>query len=135
VYKIKKPICYNFLDFSSLEKRKYYCEREWKLNRRFAKSIYLEVLPIRRSAEGFRIGAGRGEILDYAVKMRKMDPERRMDLLLGKGQVTPKDIIRLAAHIASFHASAEVITEKKVLEISEKFDDLGNERAFLNEFL
>ena len=56
VYKIKKPLKFSFLDFSTLELRKHFCERELELNRRFSKNIYLEVLPVYQSDSGFSIG-------------------------------------------------------------------------------
>ncbi|HVX26000.1 MAG TPA: hypothetical protein VHB70_06645, partial [Parafilimonas sp.] len=67
VYKIKKPIKYSFLDFSTLEKRKFYCEREVELNNRLTKNIYLGVLPVKKVASKFFIGNDEGEVVDYAV--------------------------------------------------------------------
>src|SRR6266567_8327846 len=68
VFKIKKPVHYSFLDFSTLEKRKYYCEREVELNKRLTENIYLDVQPVREIAGDLCIGDGNGEIADYAVR-------------------------------------------------------------------
>ena len=70
-FKIKKKMQYSFLNFSSLNRRKFYCERELLLNSRFS-DIYKEVLPIRRKDNNLFIGAGKGEIIDYTVKMKRL---------------------------------------------------------------
>ena len=72
VYKIKKPIHYSFLDFSTLEKRKFFCEREIELNKRLTENIYLDVQPVKYNAQIF-IGDGEGKIIDYAVRMNRID--------------------------------------------------------------
>ncbi len=69
VYKIKKPLQLGFLDFSTLAKRKFYCEEELRLNRRLAPEMYLAVVPIVGSADEPRVG-GIGSVIEYAVKMR-----------------------------------------------------------------
>jgi hypothetical protein len=56
VYKIKKPLLYSFLDFSSLEKRKYCCEKEVRLNQRLTEDLYLDVRSVRETADGYFIG-------------------------------------------------------------------------------
>ena len=71
VFKVKKPVNLGFLDFSTLEKRHYFCQREIALNRRLAPEIYLEVVPIYKTASGFSF-SGEGEIAEYAVKMREL---------------------------------------------------------------
>ena len=72
-YKIKKTVRLPFLDFSTLEARRFYCERELELNRRAAPSIYLEVVPITGTADAPRIGGG-GAAIEYAVKMTEFPP-------------------------------------------------------------
>lgn len=84
VYKIKKPVKFEFLDFSTLEKRKLYCERETELNRRLAPSMYLGVLPVLKNGNKFCIGEGPGETVDYAVLMERMDRTKRLDVLFDK---------------------------------------------------
>ncbi len=70
-FKFKKPVCLPFADFSTLEKRKHFCEEELRLNRRLCSGIYQEVVPLRRDRDGnLHIGSGTGEVIDYAVKMR-----------------------------------------------------------------
>ena len=78
-YKIKKPVDLEFVDFSTLEKRRQACELELTLNRRLAADLYLETVPI--TADGPRI-AGSGETIEYAVKMRQFDPGHTLDHLI-----------------------------------------------------
>ena len=132
VYKIKKPVQYSFLDFSTLERRKYFCEREVELNKRLTKDIYLDVLPVRLQSGRFSIGAESGEIMDYAVRMKKMNREKQMDFLVLHDQVSRDDIKNLAAKIAKFHKETEIITQKDLLDIQKKFMDLEGEKEFLN---
>lgn len=104
-YKIKKPVRFDFLDFSSLEQRRFYCQRELELNRRLAGEFYLGVVPIVQSAQGPLLDM-EGEIIDYAVKMKRMDSTRQMNLLLEEGRVAPADMRQLADMLASFHRQA-----------------------------
>lgn len=136
VYKIKKPLLYSFLDFSTLEKRKYYCDREIVLNKRLTENIYLGVEPVREITGGFYIGNEEpGEIIDYAVRMRRVEGSRQMDLLLLDNKVTASDMQRLAKKIATFHTGAAIIYQKDLMDIQKKFTDLENEKDFLKESL
>lgn len=107
VYKLKKPIDYSFLNFSTLERRRYYCHRELSLNRRLTTGMYLDVLPVRRAGASFRVGAGTGPIVDYALLMRRLDNSRQMDGLLRAGRVTRYHGWQLARRVAAFHRAAE----------------------------
>lgn len=125
VYKIKKPVRYTFLDFSTLEKRRYFCEREVVLNRRLTRDIYLGVVPVRLDAGRWLVDGDAGAIEDYAVCMRRMDAGRRMDVLLRQVAVTGAEIMRLADVIAGFHLDAPVIPHQEGPGIRELFNDLG----------
>ena len=105
-YKIKKPVNLGFLDFSSLEKRRQCCEEEIRLNRRLAPALYLEVLPIRGTPSAPSL-AGEGEILEYAVKMRRFPQSALLDRRLARNEVAPGVIDALADQIAAFHGRAE----------------------------
>ncbi len=106
VYKIKKPVNFGFLDFTSLGKRKFFCEEEVKLNRRLSPGIYLGV--VRITKEGDRIHLeGRGEPVEYAVKMKQIPEEKLMDRLLEKRQVTPKMVEAVSEKLVQFYFSAE----------------------------
>jgi aminoglycoside phosphotransferase family enzyme len=104
-YKVKKAVDLGFLDFTTLEKRRYFCDQELQLNRRLCHDMYLEVVPITRS-KGIRI-KGEGEIVDYAVKMVRMPDAKLMSKLLQANLVDKKLIDSLARIIAGFHAKAE----------------------------
>ncbi|MBD1262666.1 hypothetical protein HZY62_18865 [Maribacter polysiphoniae] len=131
VYKIKKPITYSFLDFSTLEKRKEYCKREIKLNKRLTDGIYLDVVPIHRLDDHYKIGGNAGTVIDYAVRMLKMDRTKQMDRLLIQKKVTKSHIQNLAHKIAVFHGNTDIIHQKDVLDIQDKFNDLEAEKAYL----
>jgi aminoglycoside phosphotransferase family enzyme len=109
VYKIKKPVNFGFLDFSTLEKRHVYCEKELQLNRRLCPSLYLEVVPINKS-DKITIG-GDGKTVEYAVKMRRLPQERLMSQLLQNDQINEKIIDNIAAIVAKFHSKAQTSPE------------------------
>jgi aminoglycoside phosphotransferase family enzyme/predicted kinase len=105
VYKVKKPINFGFLDYSSLEQRRQCCEREVELNRRLCPNTYLGVVPIVETPDGVKI-CGDGEPIEYAVLMRRLPANRMLDRLVRTGQVTDGMVERVADRIATFHASA-----------------------------
>lgn len=106
-YKIKKPVDFGFLDFSSLQKRHYFCEEELRLNRRFAEKIYLEVVAITGNDDQPHIN-GAGEALEYAVKMKQFPANVLLSNLLDRGDLRESHIDRLARNIASFHQQAAI---------------------------
>jgi uncharacterized protein len=105
VYKIKKPVDMGFLDYSTLEKRQYYCQREVDLNRRLCADTYLGVVPISFVNGRATIG-GKGEAKEYAVKMRRLPQDRMMDALLPQNKVTTEMVGQVADILAAFHAKA-----------------------------
>ena len=135
VYKIKKPIQYSFLDFSTLEKRKYYCNREIELNKRLTDDIYIDIETIKEKSHKVFIGEGEGETIDYAVRMRKLDRKLQMDSLLLNNKVSHSDIHILAKKIATFHKNTSVIYQKDFLDIQKMFNDLEAEREYLGNHL
>ena len=104
-YKVKKPVRLPFLDFSTLAARRRYCEEELRLNRRTAAELYLEVVPISRTARGVAVSA-LGEPVEYAVKMRRFAPEALADAMARRGALGEAQIDALAAALAQFHAAA-----------------------------
>jgi aminoglycoside phosphotransferase family enzyme len=109
VYKVKKPVNFGFLDFSTLDKRKAYCEKELQLNRRLCPEIYIEVVPINKS-KSLKI-KGSGETVEYALKMKRLPPERIMTQLIHEGKVDKKIIDDIAAIVAKFHSEAQTNAE------------------------
>jgi aminoglycoside phosphotransferase family enzyme/predicted kinase len=104
-YKIKKPVDLGFVDFTTLERRRYFCEEELRLNRRLAPALYVGVIGIYGSAERPRLRPG-GEPFEYAVKMVQFDPSLQFDRLLAAGRLTSDLLARLAGGLARFHRSA-----------------------------
>jgi aminoglycoside phosphotransferase family enzyme len=105
-YKIKKPIKTTFLDFSTLKKRKKYCTQELELNQKLAPHMYLKVASINDS---YFLGTKSGKIIDYAVKMKKMDGAKQMNLMLSKDLVEEKHMQSLAKVVATFHSTSSII--------------------------
>lgn len=135
VFKIKKPMQYPFLDFSTLERRKFFCEREVDLNRRLASEMYLGVVPIRYDSGRLCMGGPAGVVVDYAVQMKRMDSTKEMDVLLKQGKVAKLEIHNLASRIAEFHKNAPVIRNKDPFDIHDKFNDLLTVRGYLRDQL
>lgn len=105
-YKIKKPVDLGFLDFTTLERRRHFCEEELRLNQRLAPELYLGLVRIAGSADSPRLDEP-GPALEYAVKMRQFDPSARFDRLLAAGRLGPDLIEGLAQTLADFHQRAE----------------------------
>lgn len=100
-YKIKKALDLDFLDFTTLEARRFCCAEEIRLNRRLAPKIYLDVIPIGGDIEAPELGAQ--PAIEYAVRMRRFASANQMDRLLGRGKVLPRHMDSLAATLARFH--------------------------------
>ena len=112
VYKVKKPVDLGFLDFTTLKKRRFFCQKELELNRRLCGDMYLEVVPINKS-DVIKI-KGEGEAVEYAVKMKRMPEEKMMNKLLEEKKVDRKLIDRIAKIVAEFHSKAE--TNRRISE-------------------
>src|SRR5438132_13889682 len=112
VFKVKKPVNFGFLDFSTLEKRRHFCQRELELNRRLCPDIYLGVVPIYESASGFSFNAegdpaaaaamAEEAIAEYSVKMRQLQSGWSLSQLLAKGLVGEKEIKRVICCLYRF---------------------------------
>ena len=98
VFKVKKPVNLGFLDFSTLEKRHYFCQREIELNRRLCPEIYLEAIPLYGTGSGFSFKPP-GDIVEYAVKMKELPHGWFLNELLEKNLAGEKEINR----VRSFH--------------------------------
>ena len=114
-YKIKKTVKLPFVDYSSLQKRKFYCQKELELNQRYSPEMYLGIEPI----------FFKGKLVDHAVKMLTMAQNKRLDLLLDKNNVSKVMIKRLAQEIACFHKKAKIIAVKNKTQKLIKTIDLN----------
>ncbi len=106
VYKVKKPVDLGYLDYTTLEKRQFYCRREVELNRRLCPDAYLGMVSINQDKADIRI-EGKGGVIEYAVKIRYLPREAMLDALLTRNKVSAEMIAAVAEKIAGFHREAE----------------------------
>lgn len=116
-YKIKKAVDFGFLDFTTLDARKFYCEEEIRLNRRFAPHLYLDVVAIGGSPQQPEWGAE--PAIEYAVRMHRFATAKLMDSLLAHGRMTPAHIDSLAGTISRFHLSLPPAAAESIYGSSE----------------
>ncbi len=105
VYKVKKPVNFGFLDFTTLSARRFFCEQEVELNRRLSPQVYLAVDRIYRDDKGIHLEPP-GDVVEYAVKMRRIPESRMMDVLLRQGEIDDKIVERIALKLVDFHGRA-----------------------------
>ena len=105
VYKIKKPVDFGFLNFTTIDRRRFYCNEEIKYNRRLCPDIYLGVVEVREFGDGAAFH-GDGPVIDYAVKMKRLPAEGMLDGLVLRNQVSIADIQNIVRTIAEFHKNA-----------------------------
>jgi aminoglycoside phosphotransferase family enzyme/predicted kinase len=110
VYKLKKPVHFSFLDYSTLALRQHYCHEEVRLNHRLAPTVYLGVVPLLRVGNDYHIrevvNMRDATIVDYLVRMRRLPPERTLAALLAAGHITKIEIHALAKRLVHFHNTA-----------------------------
>ena len=110
VYKVKKAVDLGFLDFTTLEKRHFFCRKELEINRKLCEDMYLEVVPINKS-QILKI-KGKGKTVEYAVKMKRIPQEKMMSNLLEENKIDKNLIEQIAEIIAEFHSKAETLNKK-----------------------
>jgi len=110
VYKIKKPVNFGFLNFSTLEKRRHFCEREVTLNRRLSPKVYLGVVPISMQKDHFTFGEG-DQVVEYAVKMRRLSAGHFLNQRVDRNLVGPTELNRLASVLQQFYRAQQPTTE------------------------
>jgi uncharacterized protein len=126
VYKLKKPVNFGFLDFSTLEQRQHFAGEEVRLNQRGAAKLYLGVVAITQSGDQFAI-EGDGETIEYAVKMQQFPQDALLSEMFDKGTLGADLIITLAKELAQFHAKSDsndhIRTYGTVAAIRQAFDE------------
>jgi len=105
-YKIKKPVDFGFLDYSTLEKRRFFCQEEIRLNRRFAPQIYLDVVAVT-GEPGRPLMAGEGVALEYAVRMRQFPADGLLSELAAAGRLESAHVDQMVERVAVFHQATE----------------------------
>jgi aminoglycoside phosphotransferase family enzyme/predicted kinase len=108
-YKLKKPVDFGFVDYSTPDRRKTACEEEVRLNRRLCEGVYLGVSLVRESDDGPVIDRGDGAVIDYAVKMRRLPSSQMLDHMIASGTAEPAHVRTLAARIAAFHRDISAV--------------------------
>ncbi|MFN9643559.1 MAG: AAA family ATPase [Cyanobacteriota bacterium] len=106
-YKVKKPVSLGFVDFSTLERRRHFCQEELRLNRRLAAELYLDLVEIRGPAERAQLG-GSGPLLDVAVRMVRFASSGLLPRALAAGAVSGDQMEAFAERLARFHDAAAV---------------------------
>ncbi|MGH7831690.1 MAG: AAA family ATPase [Candidatus Binatia bacterium] len=134
VYKVKKPVCFAFLDYSTLERRLHFCREEVRLNRRLAPDTYVGVVSICRDESGLVLreepSNDPSAAVEYAVKMRLLPEERMLSRLLVEGRVGKEDIRSIVRRLVPFHQSAGTLRaathgapEAIRQQVTENFDE------------
>lgn len=117
VYKFKKPVDFGFLDFTSLAKRRYFCEQELILNRRLCPSIYLDLVVLYNTPNGFMLGSQDqeipGTVIEYGIKMKRMPEDRMMTNIIKSGSLVPEMIDSICDVLVPFYDRAETGPEIK----------------------
>ncbi len=108
-YKLKKPVRYDFLDFSTLAARRRNCEEEVRLNQRLAQDVYLGVVPLATDAAGKLILEGTGEAVEWLVKMRRLPAERMLEYMITRGTVRAEDLHGVATMLSRFYKQSAPI--------------------------
>ncbi len=125
-YKLKKPVNFGFLDYSTVARRQHFCQEELRLNQRGAKELYLEVVAIVKIGDRYRFGTD-GEIVDYAVKMVQFPQSSLLSNMFESGELKIADVEEMGRVVADFHAQAqtnEYIQSFGTIErIKESIDD------------
>jgi uncharacterized protein len=126
-YKIKKPVKLDFIDAASRQRRLFLCEEELRLNRRLAPQLYLDVVPIVRTRGELRVN-GRGQVVEYAVRMHQFAASEELPALLEREDVDSAQIAALGEMLARFHMEAPVAPPKRAPERTQRMYDsvLGN---------
>ena len=108
VYKLKKPVQFPYLDFSTLARREAACRAELRLNRRLAADTYLGVVPLTQTVRGLAIG-GAGETVDWLVVMKRLDARAMLDRVIAEGRLQTWQLDRLAAVLVGFYRRASAV--------------------------
>jgi hypothetical protein len=111
-YKVKKPVNFGFLDFSTLDKRKYFCEEELRLNKRLCPDMYLDVLPITQKENTLELN-GDGTIVEYVLKMKEFPQEYIMTNMLQQAKISEETIDHLCTILVDFYTLQEPSEEIK----------------------
>ena len=129
-YKLKKPVRFPYLDFSTLEKREAVCWAELKLNRRLAPDVYIDVKPLSLSSRGLAIG-GEGVIVDWLVEMQRLDRQFMLDELIIRRRLTVEKLNHLSRILVAFYRKAPSLRPQSAEYLSDWRERLSENRSVL----
>ncbi len=109
-YKLKKPVRQEQLDFTTLERRRYYCSEEVRLNRRLADDVYLGAIPLTQERDGTLALGGAGETVDWMVHMRRLPAAHMLDAIMARRPVHAREVDEIARRLADFYAQAPALS-------------------------
>jgi uncharacterized protein len=136
VWKLKRPVDYGFVDYTTLDRRRHFCHEEVRVNRRLAPDVYLGVVPV--CLEGGRYSFGStGAVVDYAVRMRRLPDSASAEGLLRRGALTHEHLACLAGRLTAFYATSASESNERSLDVlranvEENFDQV---RPFVGRFV
>ena len=130
-YKLKKPVRFPFLDFSTLHAREFNCREELRLNRRLAQLVYLGVVPLKLSAEDRLSLGGEGAVVDWLVEMRRLPADRMLDRMLAEGRLDGALIDDLCETLGDFYGRAERSTISPDVYVARFFREQAENRGIL----
>jgi len=130
VYKLKKPVRFPYLDFSTLARRETACRAELKLNRRLALDTYREVVALVRTEKGLAIG-GEGEVVDWLVVMKRLDETQMLDRVIAEGRLHRWQLDRVAAALVQFYRRASAALISPAIHVAEFWCSLAYNRRIL----
>ncbi len=130
-YKLKKSVKFPYLDFSTLARREAACRAEFALNRRLARDVYLDVVPLRDSGNGLVLEQGPGTIVDWLVVMRRLDEALMLDHSIATRRLSAADLDRLVGVLANFYRRADRVTITVSAHLAEWSRSLAYNRRVL----
>src|SRR5690348_5054872 len=128
VWKLKRPVDYGFVNYTTLERRRHFCHEEVRVNSRLAPGVYLDVVPVRLD-NGRHSFTSHGTVVDYAVRMRRLAESANAESLLRRGELTHERLARLAAKLAAFYQTTPPQQQQDDLDVlrgnvEENFDQV-----------
>jgi uncharacterized protein len=109
-WKVKRPVNFGFVDYGTADRRQHFCEEEVRLNRRLAPDVYLGVVPLRRGRNGHSF-TGDGEVVDHAVRMRRLPDATSARALLERDALAPPQLAALAERLSRFYACVHQVRD------------------------
>ena len=133
-YKLKKPICNEYIDFRTLELRHYFCEEELWLNHRLAPNVYLGLIPITITTHSDLEFSGTGSVVDWLVKMRRLPAERMLDKMIASGLATQHDMVRISECLVQFYIKLSPVSISHTDWIHHFEKEIEQNKKILNHY-